>query len=217
MHPLNRNFNPTTTQTNYKNIAWFYNVWSGLTESKATKHVLEFAQIKEGQSILEVACGTGIVFEQIVKHNKTGENIGIDLSSHMLAKAKKRLQKIKDGNFELKEGNVLKLNFKEQTFDLVINNFMIDLMPADTFDTIAQAFYRVLKPGGRLVISNFSFGTKSVHKFWFWVAKSFPSLLTGCRPVAFKTYLLNAGFEIEKEVDVSQNTFPAQVISAIKK
>lgn len=217
MDILNRNFNPAVTQTNYKNVVWFYDLWSGLTESKAAKQVLDLAGIKEGISVLEVACGTGIVFEEIVKQNKTGENIGIDLSPHMLAKAQKRMQKVKNVNYELKEGNVLNLNFKENTFDLIINNFMIDLMPADTFNTIAQAFYRVLKPGGRLVISNFSFGTKSAHKFWYWVAKSFPSLLTGCRPVAFKTYLLNAGFEIEKEVDISQNTFPAQVISAVKK
>jgi len=217
MHLLKRNFNPISIQTNYKNVAWFYDVWSALTESKAAKQVLDLADIKEGMTVLEVACGTGIVFERIVKQNLTGKNIGIDLSPHMLAKAKKRLQKINNGNFEIKEGNVLNLNFKDQTFDLVINNFMIDLMPAETFNSIAQTFYRLLKPGGRLVISNFSFGTKKVHKFWFWVAKYFPSLLTGCRPVSFKKHLVSAGFVVEKDIEISQNTFPAQVISATKK
>jgi len=216
MHLLNRNFNPSTTQANYKNVAWFYNVWSALTESKAAKQVLAFADIKEGDTVLEVACGTGIVFERIVKHNKTGINIGIDLSPHMLAKAQKRIQKIKNGNFELKEGDVLKLNFKENTFDVLINNFMIDLMPADTFNRIAQTFYKLLKPGGRLVISNFSFGTKKVHRFWFWLAKTFPSLLAGCRPVSFKEHLVLAGFKIQETVEISQNTFPAQVIYAKK-
>ena len=214
---LKRQFNPTTTQTNYKNVAWFYNFWSWLTESKAVQQVLNFAKIKDKETVLEIACGTGIVFEEIVKQNPNGKNIGIDLSSHMLGKAQKRLKKYNTTSFELKEGNVLNLSFKENTFDVVINNFMIDLMPADTFDTIAQTFYRVLKPGGRLIISTFSFGTKSVHKFWFWVAKNFPSLLTGCRPVSFKSHLLKAGFKIEQEIELSQNTFPSQVISAIKK
>jgi len=217
MHLLNRNFNTTTTQTNYKNVVWFYDIWSRLTESKAAQQVLNFAKIKEGDTVLEVACGTGIVFKEIVKQNKTGTNVGIDLSPHMLAKAQKRMQKVKNENYELKEGDVLNLNFKVNTFDLVINNFMIDLMPADTFNTIAQSFYMVLKPNGRLVISTFSFGTKGVHKFWLWVAKTFPSLLTGCRPVSFKSHLLKAGFVIEKEIEISQNTFPSQVISAIKK
>jgi len=217
MHPLNRNFNATTTRTNYKNVAWFYDVWSRLTESKAARKVLNLAKIKEGMAVLEVACGTGIVFEEIVKQNKSGTNVGVDLSPHMLAKAQKRLQKIKNENYELKEGNVLNLGFKDNTFDVLINNFMIDLMPADTFDTIAQSFYRILKPNGRLVIATFSFGTKRIHQFWFWVAKTFPSLLTGCRPVTFKKYLLDAGFTIENEINLSQNTFPSQVIGAVKK
>jgi ubiquinone/menaquinone biosynthesis C-methylase UbiE len=217
MDILNRNFNPASTRKNYKNVAWFYDVWSHLTESKAAKKVLDLADIKEGMAILEVACGTGIVFEEIVKQNPNGKNIGIDLSPHMLAKAQKRMQKNNTKYFELKEGDVFNLNFKDNTFDLLINNFMIDLMPADTFDAIAQTFYKLLKPNGRLVISNFSFGTKRVHKLWFWVAKTFPSLLTGCRPITFKEHLLKVGFNIENEVNLSQNTFPSQVISAIKK
>jgi len=214
---LKRQFNSTTTKRNYKNIVWFYNVWSCLTESKAAKQVLNFAKIKDGYAVLEVACGTGIVFEEIVKQNPSGKNIGIDLSPHMLAKASKRMKKYNTTPFELKEGDILNLGFKENTFDVVINNFMIDLMPVETFDSIAQSFYRVLKPNGRLVIATFSFGTKGIHKFWLWVAKTFPSLLTGCRPVSFKSHLLKVGFVIEKEIELSQNTFPSQVISAIKK
>jgi len=217
MHPLNRNFTPSSTKRNYKNVVWFYNFWSWLTESKAAKQVLNFAEIKDNETVLEVACGTGIVFEEIVKQNPKGKNIGIDLSPHMLAKAEKCLQKYDAKYFELKQGDVFKLNFKENTFDVLINNFMIDLMPAETFDSIAQTFYKLLKPNGRLVIATFSFGTKGVHKFWLWVAKTFPSLLTGCRPVSFKSHLLKAGFKIEQEKELSQNTFPSQVISAIKK
>jgi len=217
MENLDRKYNKTTTQRNYKNVVWFYDVWSALTENKAANKVLKLAQIKDGVKILEVACGTGIVFEKIVKRNLTGKNVGVDLSPHMLAKAKKRLQKTKYRNFELKEGDVLNLDFKENTFELVINNFMIDLMPTETFKTIAKIFYKILKPNGRLVVSTFSYGTKGIHKFWFWIAKNLPTLLTGCRPIAFKSYLIEAGFEIENIVEISQNTFPSQVICALKK
>ena len=43
-----------------------------------------------------------------------------------------------------------------------------------------------------------------------------PDLLTGCRPVSFKENLLKAGFKIEKSIEISQNTFPSEVIKAIK-
>ncbi len=54
------------------------------------------------------------------------------------------------------------------------------------------------------------------NKFWLWVAQKIPYLLTGCRPVSFKENLIKAGFTIEKSVEISQNTFPSEVIKAKK-
>ena len=66
MEILYRKLEPEITKNHYKNIAWFYDFWSRMTESKAAKCVIEFAHIKDNVTILEVACGTGVVFEQIV-------------------------------------------------------------------------------------------------------------------------------------------------------
>ena len=216
MKILGGNFDQLKVQTSYKNVVLFYDFWSWLTESKAAKEVLELAEIKDKQTILEVACGTGIVFEKIVRKNPNGINIGIDLSPDMLGKAKHRLRKLNTHNFELKEGNVFQLDFKDNSFDILINNFMVDLMPEETFDKIASEFYGILKPGDIAVISVFSFGEKRINKFWYWVSKNMPGLLTGCRPVSFKKNLMNAGFSIETDLQLSQNTFPSEVLKARK-
>jgi len=217
MKTLSREFDTTTTKRNYKQVAWFYDLWSLLTESKAARHVIKLADIHDKETILEVACGTGMVFKKIVQLNPNGINIGIDLSPDMLRRAQQRLGKLTAQNVVLKEGNVLQLDFSDERFDLVINNFMVDLMPVDTFPKIAKEFYRVLKPDGRLVISTFSFGKKRINKLWFWVAQNLPGLLTGCRPVSFQEYLIQAGFHIETSIEISQNTFPSEVIKARKK
>ena len=216
MEILIRNLNIEETKKSYKAVVWFYDFWSWLTESKAAKQVLKFADIKDRETVLEVACGTGVVFEQIVRQNPNGENIGIDLSPDMLSKAKKRLMKLKSKNYELREGDVFRLDFEDNRFDVIINNFMVDLMPVDAFDNIANEFYRVTKPNGRVVISTFSFGKKRINRFWLWIAKKMPDLLTGCRPVSFKENLIKAGFKIEKHIEISQNTFPSEVIKARK-
>lgn len=216
METLKRILDKEKTKSSYKKVIWFYNFWSWLTESKAAKYVIKYAQINDNTDILEVACGTGLVFEQIVKLNPNGKNIGIDLSPDMLKKAKERLRKVKVVAYELKEGDALKLDFANNTFDIVINNFMVDLMPADTFDKIAEEFYRVTKPNGKVIVSTFSYGKKKINKIWFWVAKNIPDLLTACRPVSFKGNLVRAGFEIEKDIEISQNTFPSEIIRAKK-
>ena len=216
MNVLERKFDKTKIKKSFRNVVWFYDLWSWFAESKATKKVINLAEIEDRKIILEVACGTGTVFEKIVHNNPNGKNIGIDLSPDMLNKAQKRLKNTHTGNFELKEGNALNLDFDDNTFDIVINNFMVDLMPQEYFDKIAQEFYRVLKPQGVLVISTFSFGKKPVNKVWLWIAKHFPDLLTGCRPVSFKNNLINTGFTIETDLEISQNTFPSEVIKAKK-
>ena len=216
MKVLERHLNETRTKEEFKQVLWFYDFWGWLTESKAAQNVLKLANIKNGNAILDVACGTGEMLAKIVKLNPDGKNIGVDLSPDMLSKAGKKLNKINKGNFELQEGNTLNLNFPENSFDILINSYMVDLLPIETFDKIATEFYRVLKPGGKIVMSTFSFGTKRIHRFWYWIAKRFPKLLTGCRPVAFKNYLMKTGFEIEKYIEISQNTFPSQIIKARK-
>lgn len=216
MKTLERQINEAKTKKEFKQVVWFYDIWGRFTESKAEKVVVELAGIKDGSSILDVACGTGEMLKKIVKLNPGGANIGIDLSPDMLAKAKKKLEKADYGNFELKEGNALQLNFPDNTFDLLVNSYMVDLLPVQYFNTVASEFFRVLKPNGSIVISTFSFGTKKIHRFWFFVSKHFPKLLTGCRPVRFRENLINAGFRIENEIEISQNTFPSQIIKAVK-
>lgn len=213
MKILERDLDETRTKKESKKALWIYDFWGWLTERKAARNALKFADIKNGSAILDVACGTGEMLKKIVKLNPDGENIGIDISPDMLNKAR---EKLNEGTFELREGNALNLDFPDNSFDILINNYMVDLMPMETFDKIANEFFRVLKPNGKIVVTTFSFGTKRIHRFWYWVAKQFPYILMGCRPVSFKKSLIKAGFEIEKNIEVSQNTFPSQIIKARK-
>ncbi|HYW96969.1 MAG TPA: methyltransferase domain-containing protein [Bacteroidales bacterium] len=217
MKILDRTYNESKIKKEFKQVLWIYDFWGRLTERKAMKKVLGMAEIKNGDNVLDVACGTGELLKRMVKQNPAGRNTGIDLSPAMLDKARKRLKKLHTENFELQQGNALDLDFPDDTFDVLLNNYMVDLLPESSFNQIAAEFYRVLKPGGRLVMSTFSFGTKRIHKIWYLMARLFPGLLTDCRPVAFQPYLENAGFDVEETLEISQNTFPTQVIKAGKK
>ena len=76
----------------YARLSRIYDFWGSLTEAKAVNKALALANIRDGESLLEVAVGTGVVFERLVRLNPGGENEGVDLSPEMLARAERRLQ-----------------------------------------------------------------------------------------------------------------------------
>jgi len=78
----------------YDSLSGVYDFWGTLAESRARKRAIELADIKDGQNILEVAVGTGLAFYEVVRRNRNGQNLGIDISRGMLDKARKRLGKL---------------------------------------------------------------------------------------------------------------------------
>jgi ubiquinone/menaquinone biosynthesis C-methylase UbiE len=217
------NMNILTRQTDEDNIveafsrvARFYNVWSRLTESKAARKEIEFAEIRDGERILEVALGTGLVFAEILRQNKDGETFGVDISPAMVTRARKHLKDYSHQNYHLQIGSAYRLPFDSNNFDLLMNNFMLDLLPEEDFATVLREFHRLLKPGGIIVLSTMTFGRKRYNRIWLWIAKRFPSLLTGCRPVETSRYLEKTGFEVLQTACVSQNTFPSEILKARK-
>ncbi len=73
----------------YTGIAPIYDVWGRLTESKARRRCLEWAAIRDGEAVLEVAVGTGLTFAEILKRNPSGRNEGMDLTPAMLDRARR--------------------------------------------------------------------------------------------------------------------------------
>jgi ubiquinone/menaquinone biosynthesis C-methylase UbiE len=199
---------------NFARVIGIYDLWSKLTETKALNKVVDLAEIENNERILEVAVGTGKLFEKIIKNNSKGKNEGIDISSEMLNKTRKRLKEYK--NYNLKQCSIYDLPYQNSSFDLIINNYMLDLLPEEDFKNILNEFYRLLKPGGRIIISSMSFGEKWYNKIWFLIAKFFPKLITGCRPIYLDKYIKSSEFEVVKTIQISQNTFPTEIVKAKK-
>jgi ubiquinone/menaquinone biosynthesis C-methylase UbiE len=198
----------------YNSLARIYDIWGYLTESKARDRALELAEIKNGQNILEVAVGTGIAFFEAVKRNPDGTNVGIDISDGMLNKAKKRLSKLGNANYELKMGTAFKLEAEE--FDLLINNYMFDLMPYDQMDAILTEFKRVLKKGGTLVLVNMTKGENFGSGIYDFIYRVSPRLMGGCRSVQLSERIQRHGFQVKSREYHQQLLFPSEVIISWK-
>ena len=198
----------------YTQTAPIYDLWGSLTETKARQRSLELAQIQDGMSILEVAIGTGLTFQEILKVNPNGQNVGVDLTPAMLDKAKARIKNLRMNNYQIAVGDAYDLKFANAQFDLLMNNYMFDLLPETDFVTVLREFKRVLKPGGRLVLVNMTKGEHFYERLWETVYRINPRWLAGCRGVLLSRTLQEIGFADLTRETISQVGFPSEIISA---
>lgn len=106
-----------------------------------------------GERVLDLGSGAGmdsLVAAQMV--GPRGSVTGIDMTPEMLAKARSAASEMGASNVEFVEGEVESLPFEDETFDVVISNGVIDLIPDK--DTVFSEINRVLAPGGRIQIAD---------------------------------------------------------------
>ncbi len=109
--------------------------------------------INEGDVVLDVGCGAGVdTLISAMITGPSGKAVGIDLTPVMLKRARQNLSKMNLTNVVFEEGSAETLSFEDNSFHVVISNGALNLIPdkARAFDEI----YRVLKPGGRLMVAD---------------------------------------------------------------
>jgi arsenite methyltransferase len=113
----------------------------------------ELGRLAPGERVLDLGSGAGT--DSLVAGQMVGEHgsvTGIDMTPEMLSKARTAAAEMKAANVEFVESEAERLPFPDESFDVVISNGVIDLIPDK--DAVFAELFRVLVPGGRIQIAD---------------------------------------------------------------
>lgn len=132
------------------------------------------AALQPGQVVLDLGSGGG--FDAFLAAREVGDNgrvIGVDMTPEMISKARENAAQAQFDNVEFRLGEIEHLPVADNEIDVIISNCVINLSP-DKLQVLQDA-YRVLKPGGRLAISDVIATIELPEEF-----RSDPALYAGC-------------------------------------
>jgi ubiquinone/menaquinone biosynthesis C-methylase UbiE len=194
----------------YTRVAAIYDAWTWLLERRSLLAALDRAAIRDGEAVLEIAVGTGLVFREVLRRNPSGRNAGIDLTEAMLRRARRKAERA-GVPFSLEVGDARRLAFDDASFDVVLSNNMLGLLPPADIAAVLRAARRVLRPGGRLVLVTMLRPERRAPR---WIYQLGAMRLGGWSDVVLEPFVRAAGLEDVRREVVTQLGFPSEILSA---
>lgn len=123
-------------------------------ERKMRNATVDLARLQPGERVLDVGCGTGTLAIAAKKRVGGAEIHGTDAAPEMIARAQQKAQRAGVA-VDFQAGLVEAIHFPDDSLDVVLSSLMLHHLPVDLKTQAFAEIYRVLKPGGRLLVVDF--------------------------------------------------------------
>ncbi|KAI2259748.1 hypothetical protein LOZ10_004201 [Ophidiomyces ophidiicola] len=172
------------------------NVPKGANLGLCSGNPVALADLKHGETVVDFGSGAGMdIFLAAEKVGSTGIAIGIDINQLMLDRANKNKDTAQTENVSFVKSLITNVNLPDGIANCIISNCVVNLVPAVEKQLVFNEMFRLLKPGGRVAMSDILAKTLLPPDI-----RTSMALYVGCIAGAslvseYRQYFLNAGFK----------------------
>jgi ubiquinone/menaquinone biosynthesis C-methylase UbiE len=163
-----------------------------------------FARLRPGETVVDLGCGGGLdILLAAPKVGPTGKAIGIDMTCEMITRARQNAGKQGLKNVEFHQATIDRLPLPDASVDCIISNCVINLAPDKP--AVFREMFRVLKPGGRLAVSDIALKQSLPEEIGQSIMAYVGCIAGAVRIEDYERDLRAAGFQTVQIVDTSKD------------
>ena len=208
---------PRRTRQVYDALSELYPLSTMLFHSIAHRRALELSGIEEGMRVLEVATGSGEMFRRLVRSNRTGQTVGVDLSPKMAARTQRVTRRHFPGSSaDCQAVDARAMPFCDSSFDAVVCCYLLELLPCEDIESTVAEFHRVLRRDGKLTLILIGQNAEFFNSMYQVCTKVAPAFWGRQVEERLPAIIESQHFQILRDEKVRQIFYPSRVLVAAK-
>lgn len=201
------------TRRVYDRMAAVYPVSTLLFHSRAHRCALEASGLSDGMRVLEVATGSGEMFRRLVRANRGGATIGVDLSPNMAARTQRTARrKYPSARTHCQAVDARHMPFRSESFDAIFCCYLLELLSTEDISTTLGEFRRILKDRGRLALVLIGQNTALFNAVYRVAGKVAPAFWGRQVEHRVPSLVKTVPFQIVEDRTVRQTFYPSRVL-----
>ena len=205
------------TRRVYDYLAGVYPVSTFFFHSKAHKCALEFSGIRDGMRVLEVATGSGEMFQRLVQVNQRGETVGLDLSPNMAARTQRHARRNYPEAVTMCQAvDARIMPFRDESFDAVVCCYLLELLSTEDIAIALREFRRVLRRRGTFTLVCIGQNAEVFNRAYKVCGRLAPAFWGRQVEERVPELIESVDLRITRDRMVRQGFYPSRVLSARK-
>ncbi len=189
-------------------------------EDAAIDHLIEHGEFEKAGYVVEFGCGTGKLASRLLTEILPDDcrYLCLDISQTMISLCRDNTKAFYGRATCVKTEGEPELQLPDQIADRFVSTYVLDLMSEKDAESLIDAAYRLLQPGGKLCLASLTHGvdlvSRTVELLWNAAYRVSPKMTGGCRPVELAKYIRSGKWAVAHNATMVEYGVPSEVLIA---